>query len=54
MSNYHGPLKNKHVDQNVSTVPQVIIPLIAFIASTGSYCFSFRRKKEIVNKTINK
>ena len=55
MSNYHGPLKNKHVDQNVSTVPQVMVPLIAFIASTGVIVFrSEERKKLLIKLLTNK
>ena len=55
MSNYQGPLKNKHVDQNVSTAPQVIIPLIAFIASTGVIVFrSEERKKLLIKLLTNK
>ena len=55
MSNYHGPLKNKHVDQNVSTVPQVMVPLIAFVASTGVIVFrSEERKKLLIKLLTNK
>ena len=55
MSNYQGSLKNKHVDQNIATAPQVIIPLLAFVASTGVIVFrSEERKKLLIKLLTNK
>ena len=55
MSNYQGPLKNKHVDQNFATAPQVIIPLLAFVATTGVIVFrSEERKKLLIKLLTNK
>ena len=52
MSNYQGPLKNKHVDQNVSTAPRVVIPLLAFIVSTGVIVFRSEERKKLLMKLL--
>ena len=55
MSQYKGKLTTKHVDQNVSTAPQVIMPLLAFVASTGVIVFrSEERKKLLIKLLTNK
>ena len=35
MPSYKGPLSNKHIDQNVSNLPDAVIPLLGFIAITA-------------------
>lgn len=52
MSNYQGPLKNKHVDQNMATAPQVIVPLLAFVASTGVIVFRSEERKKLLMKLL--
>ena len=55
MSQYKGNLKTKHVEQNMSTAPQVIIPLSAFLAVTGVIVFrSEERKKLLIKLLTNK
>ena len=55
MSHYKGKLTTKHVDQNMSTAPQVIIPLSAFLAVTGVIVFrSEERKKLLIKLLTNK
>jgi len=55
MSQYKGKLTTKHVDQNMSTAPQVIIPLSAFLAVTGVIVFrSEERKKLLIKLLTNK
>ena len=52
MSNYQGPLKNKHVDQNVSSNPKVILPLLAFISFTGFIVFRDEERKALLMKLL--
>tara|TARA_B100000902_G_scaffold191635_1_gene183154 strand:- start:5 stop:373 length:369 start_codon:yes stop_codon:yes gene_type:complete len=55
MSQYKGKLTSKHVEQNMSTAPQVIIPLSAFLAVTGVIVFrSEERKKLLIKLLTNK
>jgi len=55
MSQYKGKLTTKHVEQNMSTAPQVIIPLSAFLAVTGVIVFrSEERKKLLIKLLTNK
>ena len=55
MSNYQGPLKNKHVEQNVKTQPDVIIPLVSFIGITGLIVFrDEERKSRLIKLVTNK
>ena len=35
MPSYKGPLSNKHIDQNVSTRPEAMMSLLAFIVITA-------------------
>jgi len=55
MSQYKGQLTTKHVEQNMSTAPQVFIPLSAFLAVTGVIVFrSEERKKLLITLLTNK
>ena len=48
MPSYKGPLSNKHVDQNASTNPNVILPLLGFIAMTAVIVFRDETKKKLL------
>ena len=48
MPSYKGPLSNKHVDQNASTNPSVILPLLGFVAMTAVIVFRDETKKKLL------
>ena len=48
MPSYKGPLSNKHVDQNASTNPSVILPLVGFVAATAVIIFRDEERKKLL------
>ena len=48
MPGYKGPLSNRHIDQNSSTNPKVIFPLLGFISMTGIIIFRDEEKKKLL------
>ena len=45
MPGYKGPLSNKHIDQNASTNPNVVLPLVGFVAMTAIIIFRDEEKR---------
>ena len=55
MPGFKGPLSNKHIDQNASTNPNVVFPLVGFIAMTAVIIFRDEEKRKLlVSLTSNK
>ena len=48
MSQYKGKLTTKHVDQNISTNPSIILPLVGFIATTAVIVFKDEERKKLL------
>ena len=48
MSQYKGKLTSKHVDQNISTNPSVMLPLVGFIATTAVIVFKDEERKKLL------
>ena len=47
MSQYKGKLTTKHVEQSISTQPNVAIPLVSFIGITALIVFRDEEKKKL-------
>ena len=48
MPGYKGPLSNKHIDQNASTNPNVVLPLVGFVAMTAVIIFRDEEKRTLL------
>tara|TARA_B100000925_G_scaffold290015_1_gene274214 strand:- start:1 stop:372 length:372 start_codon:yes stop_codon:yes gene_type:complete len=48
MPGYKGPLSNKHIDQNASTNPNVVLPLVGFVAMTAIIIFRDEEKRTLL------
>ena len=48
MPGYKGPLSNKHIDQNASTNPNVVLPLVGFVAMTAVIIFRDEEKRPLL------
>tara|TARA_B100001093_G_scaffold75368_1_gene66169 strand:+ start:410 stop:781 length:372 start_codon:yes stop_codon:yes gene_type:complete len=53
MPGFKGPLSNKHIDQNASTNPKVVLPLVGFIAMTAIIIFRDEEKRTLLMSLIN-
>ena len=52
MPGYKGPLSNKHIDQNASTNPNVVLPLVGFVAMTAIIIFRDEEKRTLLMSLI--
>ena len=48
MPSYKGPLSNRHIDQNAKTNPNVVFPLVGFIAMTAVIIFKDEEKRKLL------